>query len=77
MRKEDESAHEAKRAKVNLLMQQAAEANSQALVEKTRRETEEKDLDNQITEHQRKKDQKEFEAQQEAQRLREEKEREI
>jgi len=28
MRKEDESAHEAKRAKVNLLMKQAAEANA-------------------------------------------------
>lgn len=41
MRKEDEIAHEAKRAKVNLLMQQAGEANAQALIEKTRRETEE------------------------------------
>lgn len=37
MRKEDESAHEAKRAKVNLLMKQAAEANAQALIEKQRR----------------------------------------
>jgi len=45
MRKEDESAHEAKRAKVNLLMKQAAEANAQALIEKQRREQEEKDLD--------------------------------
>ena len=77
MRKEDELAHEAKRAKVNLLMKQAAEANAQALIEKERREEEAKNLDDQIIEHQRKKDQKEFEAQQEAQRLREEKEREI
>ena len=77
MRKEDEAAHEAKRAKVNLLMKQAAEANAQALLEKQRRAQEEKDHDAQIAEHQRVKDQKEFEAQQEAQRKREEKEREI
>ena len=37
MRKEDEAAHEAKRAKVNLLMKQAAEANAQALLEKQKR----------------------------------------
>ena len=77
MRKEDEAAHEAKRAKVNLLMKQAAEANAQALIEKQRRAQEEKDEENQIAEHQRKKDQEQFEAQQEAQRQREEKEREI
>ena len=63
MRKEDEAAHEAKRAKVNLLMKQAAEANAQALLEKQKRIQEEKDHDAQIAEHQRVKDQKEFEAQ--------------
>ena len=63
MRKEDEAAHEAKRAKVNLLMKQAAEANAQALIEKQRRAQEEKDEENQIAEHQRKKDQEQFEAQ--------------
>lgn len=63
MRKEDEAAHEAKRQKVNLLMKQAAEANAQALIEKQRREQEEKDQDNEIAEHQRAKDQREFEAQ--------------
>jgi hypothetical protein len=57
MKIEDEAAHEAKRAKVNLLMQQAAEANAQALLEKNRRAQEEKDQDNEIAEHQRKKDQ--------------------
>ena len=62
MRKEDEAAHEAKRQKVNLLMKQAAEANAQALIEKQRREQEEKDQDAEIAEHQRKKDQMEFEA---------------
>lgn len=77
MRKEDELAHEAKRAKVNLLMKQAAESNAQALIERQRRAQEEKDQDNAIAEHQRKKDAMEFEKQQEAQRLREEKEREI
>ena len=34
MRKEDEAAHEAKRARVNLLMKQAADANAQSLIEK-------------------------------------------
>lgn len=77
MRLEDEAAHEAKRAKVNLLMKQAAEANAQSLLEKQKRAKEEQDQDNEIADHQRKKDQMEFEKQQEAQRVREEKEREI
>ena len=63
MRKEDEAAHEAKRQKVNLLMKQAAEANAQALLEKQKRIQEEKDQDNAIAEHQRLKDQQEFEKQ--------------
>ena len=66
MRKEDEAAHEAKRAKVNLLMKQTAEANAQALLEKQKRAQEEKDQDQAIAEHQRKKDQAEYEKQQEA-----------
>lgn len=63
MRKEDEAAHEAKRAKVNLLMQQAAEANAQALLEKQKRAKEEKNHEMAIAEHQRNKDQKEYEKQ--------------
>lgn len=51
MRKEDEVAHEAKRAKVNLLMQQAAEANAQALLEKQKRAAEEKYQDDAIAMH--------------------------
>lgn len=51
MRKEDEVAHEAKRAKVNLLMQQAAEANAQALLEKQKRAAEEKNHDDAIAMH--------------------------
>ena len=43
-------------------MKQAAEANAQALIEKQRREQEEKDQDAEIAEHQRKKDQMECEA---------------
>jgi hypothetical protein len=54
-------------------MKQAAEANTQALIEKERRKQEERDQDNAIREHQRKKDQREFEAQVEAQRIKDEK----
>jgi len=37
MKKEDAEAAEAKRQRINKLMQQAAEANSQALIEKQKR----------------------------------------
>lgn len=77
MRGEDECAQDAKKARINTLMRQAAEANAQALVEKQRRAGEEKDHEEQIIAYQRARDQKEFEAQMEAQRVKEEKEREI
>ena len=43
MRKEDEAAALAKKERVNTPMKQAAEANAQALMEKTKRQQEEKD----------------------------------
>jgi hypothetical protein len=48
MRKEDESAQVAKKERVNTLMKQAAEANAQALMEKTKRQQEEKDQEQAI-----------------------------
>ena len=77
MRKEDETAAMSKKERINLLMKQAAEANTQALLEKDKRKQEERDQDNAIREHQRSKDQREYEAQIEAQRIKDEKEREI
>ena len=77
MRKEDETAAKSKKERINLLMKQAAEANTQALLEKDKRKQEERDQDNAIREHQRSKDQREYEAQIEAQRIKDEKEREI
>lgn len=77
MRKEDETAAQSKKERINLLMKQAAEANTQALLEKDKRKQEERDQDNAIREHQRSKDQREYEAQIEAQRIKDEKEREI
>ena len=68
---------EQKKQRINDLMKQAAEANSQALIEKQKRADEEKELIRGIIDHQRNKDQKEYEAQMEAQRVKEEKEREI
>jgi hypothetical protein len=66
MRKEDESAAMAKKERVNTLMKQAAEANTQALLEKQKRAQEEKDQEQSIVAYQRAKDQKEYEAQLEA-----------
>lgn len=77
MKREDEVAQETKKDRINTLMRQAAEANAQALVEKSRRTREEKDHEEQIIAYQRARDQKEFDAQMEAQRVKEEKEREI
>lgn len=77
MRKEDASAAEAKRQRINMLMKQAAEANSQSLIEKEKRAKEEKDQENEIIAYQKAKDLKEYEAQLEAQRIKDEKEREI
>ena len=77
MRKEDEAAALAKKERVNVLMKQAAEANAQALLEKTKRQQEEKDQEQAIVAYQRARDQKEYEAQLEAQRVKDEKEREI
>lgn len=77
MKREDSDQVEAKRQRINMLMKQAAEANSQALIEKEKRLAEEKEQERQIIEYQRARDQKEFEAQQEAQRIKDEKEREI
>jgi len=68
---------EQKKQRINDLMKQAAEANSQSLIEKQKRADEEKDLIRGIIDHQRNKDAKEYEAQMEAQRVKEEKEREI
>ena len=66
MKREDADAAAAKRERINTLMRQAAEANSQSLVEKDKRATEAKDLDNEIATYQRAKDAKEYEAQLEA-----------
>lgn len=49
MKREDADAAAAKRERINTLMRQAAEANSQSLIEKDKRTKEEKDLDNEIT----------------------------
>lgn len=77
MRKEDETAAIAKKERVNVLMRQAAEANSQSLIEKQKRAQEEKVEEMKIIAYQKAKDLKEQEAQLEAQRLKDEKEREI
>lgn len=68
MKKEDESAAEAKRQRINMLMKQAAEANAQSLIEKEKRANEEKNQEMEIIAYQKAKDQKEFEAQLELQR---------
>lgn len=62
MKKEDAEQAEAKRKRINMLMKQAAEANSQALIEKEKRVKEEKDQESEIIAYQRAKDQKEYEA---------------
>jgi len=77
MKKEDAAAQEAKRQRINTLMKQAAEANAQALIEKEKRMKEEKDQEMEIIAYQKARDQKEYEAQLEAQRIKDEKEREI
>ena len=77
MKKEDADAAEAKRQRINMLMKQAAEANAQSLIEKEKRAKEEKDQENEIIAYQKAKDLKEYEAQLEAQRIKDEKEREI
>lgn len=77
MKREDAEASEAKRMRINNLMKQAAEANAQSLIEKQKRAGEEKDHEQQIIEYQRAKDQKEYEAQLEAARIKDEKEKEI
>jgi len=77
MKKEDSSAAEAKRQRINMLMKQAAEANAQSLIEKEKRLKEAADEESGIIAYQRAKDQKEYEAQLEAQRIKDEREREI
>jgi hypothetical protein len=77
MKKEDAEQAEAKRQRINTLMRQAAEANAQSLIEKEKRSKEEKDQEMEIIAYQKARDQKEYEAQLEAQRLKDEKEREI
>ena len=56
MKREDAEGAAAKRERINTLMRQAAEANSQSLIEKEKRAKEEKDLDNEIASYQRAKD---------------------
>lgn len=56
MRKEDEAAALSKKERVNTLMRQAAEANAQSLLEKTKRQQEEKAEDEAIRQHQLAKD---------------------
>lgn len=77
MKREDEVQAEEKRKQVSLLMKQAAEANQQAIIQKEKRKVEEKRLEEEIVAYQKERDRKEYEAQIEAQRLRDEKEREI
>ena len=77
MRKEDEATALAKKERVNALMKQAAEANAQSLIEKQKRAQEDKDAEQEIINYQKARDQKEYEQQVEAQRIKDEKEREI
>lgn len=77
MKKEDAEQAEAKRQRINILMKQAAEANAQSLIEREKRSKEEKDTEDEIIAYQKARDQKEYEAQLEAQRIKDEKEREI
>jgi len=77
IKREEASAAEQKRARINTLMKEAAVSNAQSLSLKDKRVREEKDEETKIIEYQRAKDQKEYEAQLEAQRIKEEKEREI
>lgn len=77
MKKEDAEQAEAKRQRINILMKQAAEANAQSLIEREKRVKEEKDTEQEIIAYQKARDQKEYEAQIEAQRVKDEKEREI
>ena len=77
MKREDADTAEAKRQRINTLMKQAAEANAQSLIEKEKRSKDEKDHEMDIIMYQKARDQKEYEAQLEAQRVKEEKEREI
>ena len=69
MKKEDEDQAEQKRQRINMLMKQAAEANQQATVQKERRVAEDKAAEDEIIAYQRAKDQKEYEAQLESQRI--------
>ena len=77
MKVEDENAAEEKRVQVRQLVKQAAEANTQARIQKQRRVEEAKKLDDEIVEYQKSRDRKEHEAQVEANRLKDEKEKEI
>lgn len=52
MRKEDISAAESKKRRINDLMRQAAEANAQALIEKEKRIAEEKEHTQKIISYQ-------------------------
>jgi len=58
-------------------MKQAAEANTQSLIEKDKRSQETKDQEDEINAYRQAKDQKEYEAQLEATRIKDEKEKEI
>ena len=62
MRQEDVQHGIQKKARINDLMKQAAEANAQSLIEKTKRAEEEKDQIQGIIRYQQAKDQKEYEA---------------
>jgi len=77
MKREDAEAAESKRQRINNLMKQAAEANAQSLIEKNKRSNENKAHEDSIIEYQRARDEKEYEAQCEAARVKEEKEKEI
>ena len=77
MKKEDADQAEQKRQRINTVMKQAAEANAQSLIEKEKRAKEEKDTEMEIIAYQKARDQKEYEKQIEAQRVKDEKEREI
>ena len=77
MKKEDEVQAEQKRGQIQVLMRQAAEANQQAILQKDKRKVEEKALEDEIINYQKDKDRKEYEATLEAQRIKDEKEKEI
>lgn len=77
VRREDAMAAEAKRKKVQILNEEIKLANKSALAQKEAARKVEKDLDMEIAEHVRKKQEREEAKAREEKRIKEEKEKEI